>query len=107
MEDFTKMLGQMKEVQEKVRELQQKLAHLRATGEAGAGAVKATVNGHKSLLQLDIDQDYVDPAEKAMLQDLIIAAVNLANTAAEEKIREEIKENADGMFGGLPIDLML
>lgn len=97
----------MKEAQEKVQEIQQKLTHLQATGEAGAGAVKATVNGHKSLLKLAIDQEYIDVDEKAMLQDLIVAAVNLANKAVEEKIQEEVQEHAQGMLGGLPIDLML
>ena len=107
MEDFTKMLGHMKEAQAKVQEIQQKLTHLRATGEAGAGAVKATVNGNKSVLKLDIDQEYIHPDEKEMLQDLIIAAVNLANKAVEEKIQEEVKQHTQGMLGGLPIDLML
>ena len=107
MEDFAKMMGQMKEAQEKVQEIQQKLAHLQATGEAGAGAVSATVNGNKSLLKLDIDQEYINAEEKEMLQDLIVAAVNLAQKAVEEKVQEEIKQHTQGMLGGLPIDLMM
>ena len=107
MEDFTKMLGHMQEAQAKVREIQQKLTQLQATGEAGAVAVKATVNGSKSALKLDIDQEYINPDEKEMLQDLIIAAVNLANKAVEEKIQAEVKQHTAGMLGGLPIDLLL
>lgn len=107
MEDFTKMLGHMQEAQAKVQEIQQKLAQLQATGEAGAGAVQATVNGSKSVLRLDIDKEYINPDEKEMLQDLIIAAINLANKAVEEKIQEEVKQHTEGMLGGLPLDLML
>ena len=107
MEDFTKMLGQMKEAQAKVQEIQQKLVQLQATGEAGAGAVKATVNGSKSVLRLDIDKEYINPDEKEMLQDLIIAAINLANKAVEEQIQEKVKQHTEGMLGGLPLDLML
>ncbi|MEM9416727.1 MAG: YbaB/EbfC family nucleoid-associated protein [Bacteroidota bacterium] len=106
MEDFTKMMGQMKEAQAKVQEMQQKFAQLQATGEAGAGAVKATVNGHKEVLGLDIDKEYIDPNDKEILQDLIVAAVNLANKAVEEKIQEEVKQHTQGMLGGLPIDWM-
>ena len=106
MEDFAKMMGQMKEAQAKVQEMQQKLAQLQATGEAGAGAVKATVNGHKEVLRLDIDKEYIDPHDKEILQDLIVAAVNLANKAVEENIQEETKQYTQGMLGGLPIDWM-
>jgi len=62
--------------------------------------VKATVNGNKSVLKLDIDKEYINPGEKEMLQDLIIAAVNLANEAVEEKIQEEVKQSTAGMLGG-------
>ncbi|MEL6606784.1 MAG: YbaB/EbfC family nucleoid-associated protein [Bacteroidota bacterium] len=107
MEDFAKLMGQMKEAQAGAQEIQQKLARLQATGEAGAGAVTATVNGHKSLLKLAIEQEYINADEKGMLQDLIVAAVNLANKAVEEKIQEEVKQHTQGMLGGLPIDLMM
>ncbi len=107
MEDLTKMLSQMQEAQAKVRELQQKLAQIQATGEAGAGAVKATVDGHKTVLKLDIDKEFIHPEEKEVLQDLIIAAITLATQAVAEKVQEEVKQSASGMLGGLPIDLML
>ena len=48
----------MREAQTKVQEIQQKLTKIRATGEAGAGAVKATVDGHKKILKLDIDEEF-------------------------------------------------
>jgi nucleoid-associated protein EbfC len=100
MENFTQMLGQLKEAHEKVKEIQRKITRLQATGEAGAAAVKATVNGNKEVLRLDIGKEYVDLDEKEILQDLIIAAVNLANKAVEEKIQEEVKRHTQGMLGG-------
>jgi DNA-binding YbaB/EbfC family protein len=107
MEDFTKIMSQMKEAQAKVQEIQQKLVHIQATGEAGAGAVKATVDGHKKILKLDIDTEFIRPEEKEVLQDLIIAAITLATQAVDEKVQGEVKQNASGILGGLPIDLML
>jgi len=97
----------MREAQTKMQEIQQKLTQLQATGEAGAGAVKVTVNGSKEVLSLDINKEYIDPNEKEMLQDLIIAAVNLANKAVEEKVQEEVKQRTAGTMGELPIDFML
>jgi len=107
MEDLTKILGQMQEAQAKVQEIQQKLVQIQATGEAGAGAVKATVDGHKKVLKLDIDKEFMHPEEKEVLQDLIIAAITLATQAVEEKVKEEVKQSASGILGEIPMDLML
>ena len=106
MEDFTKILGHMQEAQTKIREVQQKLTRLQAIGEAGAGAVKATVNGHKLVTELDINKEYINPNEKEMLQDLIVAAINLASKSVENKIQEEVKQHTANTLGDLSIDLM-
>lgn len=107
MENLTKMLGQMQEAQAKVQEIQQKLAQIQATGESGAGAVKATVDGHKKVLKLDIDKEFIHPEEKEVLQDLIIAAITLATQAVAEKVKEEVRQSASGILGEIPMDLML
>lgn len=107
MEDFSKILGKMREAQTKVQEIQQKLTKIRATGEAGAGAVKATVDGHKKILKLDIDEEFLRPEEKEVLQDLIIAAIMLATQAVAEKVKEEIEQSTASMGDGMPVDLML
>jgi len=107
MEDVTKILGQMQKAQAKVQEIEQKLAQIQATREAGAGAVKATVDGHKKVLKLDIDKDFIRPDEKEVLQDLIIAAITLATQAVTEKVKEEIEQSAVGLGSALPMDFML
>ena len=106
MEDFKKILSHIQEAQEKAQEVQQKLTHLQATGEAGAGAVKVTVNGHKQVLKLDIDETFIVPKEKAILQDLIIAAITRANQAVAEKVKAEMLQSMPGMPSGFPLDLM-
>lgn len=90
MEDFTQIAESLQKAQAKIQTIQQGLTQLRATGEAGAGAVKATVDGNKLILKLDIAQEYIRPDEKKMLQDLIIAAINLAHKAVEKKIQQEV-----------------
>jgi nucleoid-associated protein EbfC len=107
MEDFTKILDQIQASQKKVQEIQQKLTQIQATAEAGAGAVTATVDGHRRVLKLDIDQEFIHPEEKEVLQDLIIAAITLANQAVAEKVKEEVQKSASGMLGEIPIDFML
>lgn len=105
MEDFNQVLGRMQEAQTKMQVMQQKLAQIQATREAGAGAVRATVNGSKLVLRLNIDKEYINPDEKEMLQDLIIAAVNLASEAVEDKVQEEVKQQTTSALGGLPFSL--
>mmetsp|Transcript_10273 Transcript_10273/g.23731 ORF Transcript_10273/g.23731 Transcript_10273/m.23731 type:complete len:108 (+) Transcript_10273:568-891(+) len=105
MEDLTKMLDHIETARSKALEMQKKLAQIQATREAGAGAVKATVNGHKQILKLDIDQTFIRPEEKEALQDLIIAAITLAIQAVEDQVKTEINKSTAGMLGDIPINL--
>lgn len=106
MKDFAEILGHIKEVQAKAQEVQKELVRLETVGEAGAGAVKATVNGKKALLKLEIDPEYIDPDEKVILQDLIVAAISLAHKAVEEKTQALMKQHAGGMLEGLSTDFL-
>ena len=47
MFDMMKMMGKMKEVQQKMKEAQDRLVNVKASGEAGGGMVRAIVNGKK------------------------------------------------------------
>ncbi|MTI33534.1 YbaB/EbfC family nucleoid-associated protein [Xanthovirga aplysinae] len=102
MFDMMKMLGKVQEAQKKVKEAQERLKDIEVTAEAGAGMVKATVNGKKQLLNLDIDKDLIKPEESEMLNDLIVAAVNKALEEAEQKAKEEIKKSTEGMLPNIP-----
>ena len=97
-----KMLGKMKEVQAKVKEAQEKLGTIRVSGESGGGMVKATVNGKKRLIGLEIDPALIKPDDQQMMQDLIVAAVNKAMGEAEILAKEEIKKSTDGMLPNIP-----
>ncbi|MFW5759411.1 MAG: YbaB/EbfC family nucleoid-associated protein [Cyclobacteriaceae bacterium] len=102
MLDMMKMMGKMKEVQAKMKEAQENLVHVTASGESGAGMVKATVNGKKQLVKLEIDNEIVNASDKEMMQDLIIAAVNKAIEDADVKAREELKKSTEGMLPNIP-----
>lgn len=102
MFDMMKMMGKMKEVQAKVKEAQENLVHIKVTGESGGGMVKATVNGKKEVISIDIDQDLVKPDDKEMLQDLVVAAVNKALQEVEVLAKEELKKSTEGMLPNIP-----
>lgn len=102
MLDMMKMLGKMKEVQAKLKEAQENLVNVTSTAESGAGMVKATVNGKKQLIGLEIDNDIINSDDKEMMQDLIVAATNKALEDVEEKAREELKKSTEGMIPNIP-----
>lgn len=102
MFDMSKMMEKVKEVQEKMKAAQENLANVTATGESGAGMVKAVVNGKKQVVDLEIDTDLLKPEDKEMAQDLVIAAVNKALEAVDIQVKEEMKKSTSGMLPDIP-----
>ena len=102
MFDMMKMMGQVKEMQAKMKEAQDKLEFIEETGEAGAGMVKATVNGKKQVLSIDIDESLMSKDDKQMAQDLTVAAINNALDKVEILAKEEIKKNTEGILPNIP-----
>ena len=102
MFDMMKMMGKMKEVQARIKEAQDNLVRVVAHGESGAGLVKATVNGKKQLVAIDIDPSLLKGDDKIILQDLIVAAVNIANEEADVLAKEEMRKSTEGLLPNIP-----
>ena len=98
MFDMMKMMGKMKEVQARIKEAQDNLVRVVAHGESGAGLVKATVNGKKQLVAIDIDPSLLKGDDKVILQDLIVAAVNKGNEEADVLAKEEMRKSTEGLL---------
>jgi nucleoid-associated protein EbfC len=102
MFDMMGMMGKMKEVQAKLKEAQDNLQHITVTAEAGAGLVKATVNGQRKLLKIDIDESLLNANDREMVNDLVVAAVNNAMLTAGERAQEEMKKKTEGLLPNIP-----
>ena len=89
----------MKQAQQMQERLQKEMAALTVEATAGGGMVTVTVNGHKHLQRITIDPEVVSKDDVAMLQDLIVAAVN----DAHRKVDEALKQKMGGLLGGLKI----
>ena len=100
--DITGMMGKVKELQDKMQQAQQDLQHLTATGEAGGGLVRATANGHRQLLKIEIDETLLTPQDREMLADLVVAAVNKALTDVAEQARVELQRQTSGLMPNIP-----
>jgi nucleoid-associated protein EbfC len=102
MFDMMKMMGRMKEVQAKIKEAQDNLVKVKATGESGGGMVRATVNGKKQLIALEIDPAILKTDDKILVQDLVVAAVNKASEEVEGLAKEQLKKATEGLLPNIP-----
>jgi DNA-binding YbaB/EbfC family protein len=84
------LLKQFGNVQERMQEIQARLARLQATGSAGGGMVQVELNGHLEVTRVTIAPEALDPNDIPMLQDLLRAAFSDALFKVKEKIREEV-----------------
>lgn len=97
MKNLGQMMKQAQAMQAKMSEMQEKMAELEVSGQAGAGMVKATLNGKSELRGLKIDPSLVDPNDVEVLEDLIVAAVNDAKVKVEATVAEEMQKVTGGL----------
>jgi DNA-binding YbaB/EbfC family protein len=100
--DMSNMFGKMREMQTKLKEVQDNLEKITAEGESGGGMVKAIVNGKKKVISVQIEDSLMNKEDKEMVQDLVVAAVNHALQNVEAKSNEEIKKTTEGMMPNIP-----
>lgn len=103
--NLQKMMKQAQEMQTKFVALQEEIGQREMEGSSGGGMVKATVSGKGELRKLSIDPKIIDPEEKEMLEDLIIAAVNDAKAKMDESANAEMQKMTAGL--GLPAGMKL
>jgi DNA-binding YbaB/EbfC family protein len=89
------LLKQAKSLQENMQKMQESLAQQRFEGEAGAGLVRAVVNGKGELMDIKIDPQAVTDVE--LLEDMVKAAVAAANRKAQEGVKEEMSKLTGGL----------
>ncbi len=83
------MMKQAQQMQERMQKVQEEIASMEVTGEAGAGMVKVTMTGSHSIRRVDIDDSLMED-DKDMLEDLIAAAFNDAARRVEEQQKEKM-----------------
>ena len=95
--DMAKIMKQAQEMQAKMAEAQERLEAIEVTGEAGAGLVKATATAKGQLKALSIDPSLFEPDQREVVEDLIIAAVQDAQSRAAAAAQAEMGKVTDGL----------
>src|SRR5436305_14660413 len=98
------LMAKAREMQDKMKAVQEELAKRHVTADAGRGMVEATVSGRLELVKLKIDKSRVDTSDTEMLEDLVVAAVHAAQTKAAEMVQSEMQKMAADL--GLPPGMM-
>lgn len=87
--NWSNLMKQAQQMQEKMQQMQEEVAKLETIGESGAGLVKVTINGAHNCRRVEIDPSLIGD-DKEMLEDLIAAAFNDAARRIEETQKEKI-----------------
>ncbi|MDX8406010.1 MAG: YbaB/EbfC family nucleoid-associated protein [Mariprofundus sp.] len=93
------MMQKAKEMQENMKTMQAELANIEVSGEAGGGMVHVTMSGDRMVRRVEIDPALWAEQDKALVEDLVAAAVNHASQKAEELA----KEKQQGLMAGMPL----
>ena len=99
MTDFSKILDKAKELENKMKESQEKIKTIKAEGVSGSNSVKVILDGEGEMQSIEIS-DEILKEEKSIIEDLIVAAHNNAKIQLKSKTSEEISKTAGGL--GIP-----
>ena len=113
MDSIAELMKQAQTMQKRMQEIQSELGSFKVVGQAGAGQVKVILNGGHAA-----ERTFIDPSveifttpmldangekteaflhAKAVLEDLIVAAINDAVRKIEEESRNKMMELAQGI----------
>lgn len=102
--DLGGLMKMAQQMQEQMQEAQEVAADTELVGSAGGGAVEITASGDYEFIGVKIDPKLVDPADVAMLEDTILAALgDLAEKIAELQGNQMGGLDMGGGMGGLDL----
>ena len=99
MTDFSKILDKAKELEAKMKESQENIKKIRASGVSGSNSVKVILDGEGEMQKIEISEELLKE-DKSIIEDLIIAAHNNAKLQLKSKTSEEISKATGGL--GIP-----
>jgi DNA-binding YbaB/EbfC family protein len=99
MADFLGLMKQAAELKSRMEAVQAELDQIEIEGHSGGGLVTVTLSGKGEMKSVKIDASLIKPADKEIVEDLIVAAHADARRKAEAVLQEKMKSVA----GGLPL----
>jgi DNA-binding YbaB/EbfC family protein len=97
MRDLMGIMKQAQEMQQKMQDMQAELDTIEVEGSAGGGMVKVMMTAKGQLKSVSLDPSLLNPDEKEIVEDLIVAAANDARVKAERTMQERMAEVTKGL----------
>ncbi len=97
--DIQYLMRQARKVEKAMEEAKASLGEIAVEADSGGGLVKVRMNGRCEIQRLEIDPRALEGSDRALLEDLVAAAVN----AAVEKARAAADARMSAAAGGLKI----
>jgi hypothetical protein len=101
MSDFDEMMKMAQkmaeEAQAKLMQANDSLDTIEVEGLSGGGLVKIRATAKGRIITVDIDESLFQPSEKAMVEDLVAAALNDARAKADEASQSAMKDVTGGL----------
>jgi DNA-binding YbaB/EbfC family protein len=88
------LMKKAQEMQKKMQEIQKQIAEMEVTGQSGGGLVKIIMTGQHYAKRVTLDPSLMKE-EKAIIEDLIAAAIN----DASDKIEKGTRDKMSGLTG--------
>jgi nucleoid-associated protein EbfC len=89
------------DMQQKLQKLDVELKERVVEAASGGGMVKVKVNGGEEIVDIKIEKDVINPDDKGMLEDLVLAAVNEGIKKAKKLRETELAKITGMMMPGL------
>ena len=97
--NINNLMKEAKKMQASMEKSQEELAQKEFDATAGGGAISVKVSGDKTLKEIKIQKDVVDPDDVEMLEDLILTCVNDALRKVDSAQAAELgKFNIPGLM---------
>ena len=97
MKSIEDIMAMAQNVQAELTKAQASLDTIEVEGVSGGGLVKVKASAKGRIIAVDIDETLLQPSEKGMIEDLVVAAFNDARTKADAVSNTEMGKLTSGM----------
>lgn len=103
--NIQQMMKQAQQMQQRMQDMQERLGDTEVEGASGGGMVSVTMTCKGEVRKIGISPDVINPNDRETLEDLVMAAVNMARQKADETLAEETRKMMAEF--GMPGDVKL
>ena len=92
MPSLEEIMKMAQDVQAEMQKAQDNLDKIEVEGASGGGLVKVRATAKGRIISVSIDESLLAPSEKAMVEDLVAAAINDARGKADAAAASEMQK---------------